>query len=97
LGRADLHLDGAATFIRLPKLADTLDSVPADFREVHIHCRNLAYIDHACLDALMNWEKQRSERGSRIVMERTELMDMYWKRNSFRQPAPVETSQMSAR
>jgi MFS superfamily sulfate permease-like transporter len=96
LSRADLHLDGAATFIRLPKLADTLESVPADVREVHIHCQNLAYIDHACLDVLMNWEKQRSGRGSTVVMEWTELMEMYRKRHSFRQPAPVETSRMSA-
>ena len=91
LGRADLHLDGAATFIRLPKLADTLESVPPDMREVHIHCQNLAYIDHACLDVLVNWEKQRSGRGSTVVMEWTELMEMYRKRNSLRQPAHAET------
>ena len=96
LGRADLHLDGAATFIRLPKLADTLESVPADVREVHIHCQNLAYIDHACLDVLMNWEQKRSGRGSKVIMEWTDLMEMYRKRNSLRQPAEIETSHVSA-
>src|SRR5262249_23298310 len=36
--RTDVHLEGAATFLRLPKLADALESMPDD-TEIHIHLR----------------------------------------------------------
>ena len=47
----DLYLEGAATFLRLPKLAAALEAVPAN-RELHVHFDHLDYIDHACLDLL---------------------------------------------
>lgn len=66
-GRTTLYLRGAATFIRLPKLAAALEAVPAG-AELHVHFEELTYIDHACLDLLMNWEKQHeSTNGSLIV------------------------------
>ena len=62
--RTVLFLEGNATFVNLPKLAATLDSVAPD-RELHVHFEKLGYIDHACLDLLMNWEKRhRSSGGS---------------------------------
>jgi MFS superfamily sulfate permease-like transporter len=66
--RADLHLEGAATFVRLPKLAAVLDRVPTGF-ELHIHFESLSYIDHACMDLLASWEKQRKSKGNRLVVE----------------------------
>jgi MFS superfamily sulfate permease-like transporter len=58
-GRARLYLEGTATFLRLPKLAAALEAVPTN-RELHVHFEHLDYIDHACLDLLMNWEKQHA-------------------------------------
>ncbi len=66
--RATMYLDGAATFLRLPRLATALESVPAD-SEFHVHFENLAYIDHACLDLLMSWEKQHVNAGGRLVID----------------------------
>jgi hypothetical protein len=63
-----LHLEGTATFIRLPKLAAALEAVPAD-RELHVQFEHLAYIDHACLDLLMNWEKQHAATGGSLVID----------------------------
>jgi MFS superfamily sulfate permease-like transporter len=83
--RADVYLDGVATFIRLPKLADTLDELPLD-HEVHVHFRSLDYIDHACVDLLSGWEKQRSNKGSRVFVEWDELMGMYKQQNSLAGP-----------
>jgi MFS superfamily sulfate permease-like transporter len=66
--RTVLLLEGTATFLRLPKLASALESVPAD-RELHVHFEELAYIDHACLDLLMNWEKQHRATGGTLVID----------------------------
>lgn len=54
----DVHVRGAATFVRLPKLAAALESIEADERaKVLLHVQHL---DHACLELLMDWEQQRA-------------------------------------
>ena len=67
-GRTVLYLEGAATFIRLPKLAAALETVPPN-AELHVHFEQLSYIDHACLDLLMNWEKQHEATGGSLVID----------------------------
>jgi hypothetical protein len=81
--RIDLRIAGAATFLRLPKLVDALEALPRDV-EVQVRLEGLTYIDHACMDALANWEKQRIERGGRVSVEWDELMEKYTRRNNFR-------------
>jgi MFS superfamily sulfate permease-like transporter len=71
-GRADLHLRGAATFLRLPKLAAAIESVPLDV-EMHIHFEEVDYIDHACLELIANSQKLRDKAGARLVVEYDEL------------------------
>jgi MFS superfamily sulfate permease-like transporter len=66
--RADVRLFGAATFVQLPKLADALEHLPAE-REVHIHLANVAYIDHASLDVLRNFERARREAGATVLID----------------------------
>jgi MFS superfamily sulfate permease-like transporter len=65
--RATLDLEGAATFIRLPRLAAALEAVPPA-RELHVQLDHLTYIDHACLDLLMNWRKQHRATGGRLMI-----------------------------
>ena len=65
---ARLFLEGAATFIRLPKLASALEEVPPDV-ELHVDFEHLTYIDHACLDLLMDWAKQHEQTGGRLVID----------------------------
>lgn len=67
-GRCDLHLDGSATVLRLPQLADVLEQVPAN-TELHVHLEHLQYIDHACLDLLANWEKQHELTGGKLFID----------------------------
>jgi len=74
--RADLHLEGAATFLRLPALADILDQLPAG-TELHLHFDRLTYIDHACMDLLANWDRQNREKGSQLVVEWDDLATRY--------------------
>jgi MFS superfamily sulfate permease-like transporter len=78
-----VHLSGAATFIRMPALIDTLDALPHQV-EVHIHIRDLAYIDHACLDAISNWANKRNQKDAKTVIEWNELMAKYQRGNSRR-------------
>ena len=47
--RVDLYMDGTATLIGLPKLAQALEALPAG-SQVFVHIKDLDYIDHACLD-----------------------------------------------
>jgi MFS superfamily sulfate permease-like transporter len=66
--RTDISLKGAATFLALPKLADALESVEPDM-ELHIHLDGLDYVDHACLDLLMSWDKQVQQSGGSLVID----------------------------
>jgi MFS superfamily sulfate permease-like transporter len=67
-GRTILNLEGAATFIRLPKLAAALETVPPN-TELHVRFEQLTYIDHACLDLLINWGRQHEATGGRLVVD----------------------------
>ncbi len=66
--KAVLNVEGAATFIRLPMLAEILEQVPGDV-ELHVDFEHLDYIDHACLDLLINWEKQHDATGGTLVID----------------------------
>jgi len=63
-----LQLEGAATFVRLPRLAAALERVPPQ-SELHVDFEHLDYIDHACLDLLMNWAKQHESTGGKLVID----------------------------
>ena len=66
--KAVLSLEGAATFFRLPVLAEALEEVPENV-ELHVDFEHLDYVDHACLDLLMNWEKQHGATGGSLVID----------------------------
>lgn len=63
-----MSLTGAATFLRLPVLASQLEKVPAG-SELHVDLSQLTFVDHACLELLMNWAKQHSASGGQLVMD----------------------------
>lgn len=74
--RVDLHLEGSATFLKLPKLASTLESLPVG-TELHVCVEKLTYIDHSCLDLLANWEQQNAARGSVMIVQWEGLVARY--------------------
>lgn len=67
-----IALEGAATFIRLPKLAAALESLPAGAK-VTLNTDRLSYIDHACLDLIANWRKQHTSRNGHVEAPWDEL------------------------
>jgi MFS superfamily sulfate permease-like transporter len=78
--RNDIYLVGAATFLRLPKLADTLEAVPPG-RTNYIHFTKLDYVDDAALEVLANWQKQLGDKASTVVLEWEEALKLYRERN----------------
>ena len=73
---ADLHLEGIASFLKLPQLTSALESVPPD-STICIHVERLYYIDHTCLDLLKAAARQRSECGGRLEAPWEELTRRY--------------------
>lgn len=67
-GRMTLVLEGSATFIRLPKLAAVLETLPPGIT-LHVDLKGLSYIDHACLTLLIDWEKQHEATGGKLVLD----------------------------
>src|SRR5262249_45441101 len=64
--RSFLTFKGSATFLKLPRIADKLEKVPAG-NELIVNVERLAYIDHACLDLLLNWEQQHAATGGKLT------------------------------
>jgi MFS superfamily sulfate permease-like transporter len=69
-------LKGAATFIRLPKLAAVLESIPVG-ANVHLDIDQLNYIDHACLDLVSQWRKQHIARAGQAYVPWGDLKSRY--------------------
>ena len=63
-----LTISGAATFLRLPLLAEKLEGVPRG-AHLHVDFERLDYIDHACLELLMSWAKQHESAGGQLVID----------------------------
>jgi len=60
-----INLDGAATFVTLPKLNSALDAVPAD-QPVHLAFDKVPAIDHTSAETLRDWVQRRRARGLRV-------------------------------
>lgn len=58
-GRLTVVLTGCATFLRLPRMLDTLEAVPHD-RPVDLDLSGLRHLDHACRTTLEHWAQRRS-------------------------------------
>ncbi|MFF3110294.1 SulP family inorganic anion transporter [Kitasatospora sp. NPDC057904] len=58
-----VRLSGNATFLRLPRLLDALERLPAD-RPVELDWSGLRHLDHACAVALASWAAQHRARSS---------------------------------
>ena len=88
--RSDMWLRGAATVVSLPKLVTALEEVRSD-TELHVHLEGLDYIDHACMDLLMSWEKQHCSMGGTLVMDWEGLQ------GRFGRVRPVESAESPAK
>ncbi|MGW1951320.1 SulP family inorganic anion transporter [Streptomyces sp. NPDC001920] len=65
-GPIQAYLSGNATFLRLPKILDSLENLPQD-RPVEVDLSGLHHLDHACRTALENWAERHSAVGTEPV------------------------------
>jgi MFS superfamily sulfate permease-like transporter len=70
--RVTLQLQGAATLVSLPKLAEALEQIPPDC-QLHISMDHLDYLDHACFELIKDWERQHRSAGGVAVIDCSEL------------------------
>lgn len=71
--RVHLYLDGAGTFLGIPKLAAVLERLPRG-QKVHVHVDKLRFVDHAVLNHLAAFEKQYTSTGGAVFLDRDHLM-----------------------
>ncbi|MEU0303318.1 SulP family inorganic anion transporter [Streptomyces sp. NPDC006175] len=60
------RLSGNATFLRLPKILDSLEALPKD-RPISLDLSGLHHLDHACRTALETWAERHSSSGTEPV------------------------------
>lgn len=65
--RSHITLDGAATFISLPKLNKALDDLP-EGKPITIELNNVPSIDHSCAEMLREWLERQRKRGFDIEL-----------------------------
>lgn len=61
----EVALEGAATFVQLPKITKALDAVP-DGGVVRLNTRALSCLDHTCAEVLGEWVKSKARTGTRV-------------------------------
>jgi MFS superfamily sulfate permease-like transporter len=66
--RVHLYLEGAATFLRLPILAQALEAVPQGVK-LHVHLDRVQFVDHAVLHLLMTFQKQYETTGGTLFVD----------------------------
>ena len=66
--RTTIKLVGAATFLRLPKLASRLEKVDAG-ADLHVDVSDMDYIDRACMELLQNWARQHAATGGQLTID----------------------------
>jgi MFS superfamily sulfate permease-like transporter len=63
--RIRIRLSGNATFLRLPRMLETLERLPSD-RPASLDLSGLRHLDHACRAALEGWATRHDGRGSEV-------------------------------
>ena len=73
-GDTHVHLLGVGSFLSIPRIAQALDAVKTE-TTVHIHCAELRYIDHACIEVIEGWAERREQNGQlvHVSMEKLHL------------------------
>jgi MFS superfamily sulfate permease-like transporter len=71
-GETHVHFSGIGTFLSIPRLTQALDEVKPN-TVVHVHCADLRYIDHACIEVIEAWTERQEQNGQEVVIEMEKL------------------------
>ncbi|MFE0176143.1 SulP family inorganic anion transporter [Streptomyces sp. NPDC059002] len=69
-GRLVVTLTGNATFLRLPRILETLEAMPKD-RPIELDLTVVRHLDHACRTTLENWALRHNDSGTEAVRMKT--------------------------
>lgn len=61
-----IHLEGSATFVSLPRLAEALDSIKGENGDVVIKMDSLSVLDHACVELIESFEDRLERQGTNV-------------------------------
>jgi len=61
----ELSLEGAATFVQLPRLARALETIPDD-GGLRLDARGLTCLDHTCAEVINEWLKAKRRAGALV-------------------------------
>jgi len=64
----ELSLEGAATFVQLPKIAKALEAAPAKGM-VRLNLERVSSLDHTCAEVLSEWLRGRQSSGGRVEVQ----------------------------
>ncbi len=67
-GQSVVHFSGNASFLRLPKLARVMETVP-EGSTVSFDLTSLAFLDQACLELLRQWGDQHTAKGGKVNVD----------------------------
>ena len=70
--RADVHISGSATFVKLPVIAQTFEKLPRNI-VCHVHFAELVSIDHSVMDLLTSLEDEFEKGGGKLITEWDQL------------------------
>jgi len=66
--QSEIRLDGAATFLTLPKLLKALEAIPGN-RKVRLDFRKVPAIDHSSAEMLGEWIQRRRSGGNQVNVD----------------------------
>ncbi|GAA1935993.1 SulP family inorganic anion transporter [Streptomyces durmitorensis] len=72
-GRMVVTLTGNATFLRLPRILETLEALPKD-RPIELDLTAVRHLDHACRTTLENWALRHNDSDTEAVRMKTSPM-----------------------
>ncbi len=64
----EVSLDGAATFLQLPKITKALEATP-DSGTIKLETRKLSFLDHTCTEVLKDWIRSKERTGAKVTMD----------------------------
>ncbi|WP_269714929.1 SulP family inorganic anion transporter [Caulobacter sp. NIBR2454] len=69
----EVSLDGAATFVQLPRIAKALEASPRGGM-VRLNLERLSTLDHTCAEVLTDWLRGRERDGGRVELRANETV-----------------------
>ncbi|MEI8377141.1 MAG: SulP family inorganic anion transporter [bacterium] len=74
--KISIKLSGNITFMQIPQLADVLENLD-ETKKIEINCKNLYFIDHACIDFISSWEEALLNKGCDIYLNWDKIQKLY--------------------